>query len=120
MAQVESMTPAADDRERRVHAERTAIALLAIAAVVMAIICGAIIVSGWFAGVMEDHAERWFWAGSILELLMVFVFAAAVFPGGGDDRRVIRRVTVLTRIGLVMFVAAPVMVLGSMVFDFYG
>lgn len=110
----------ADARERRRHLERTAVTLFGIAALVMAIICGGIIVSGWFAGVMEDHAERWFWAGSILELLEVFVFAAAAFPGGSDDGRVIRRITVLTRVGLVLFVLAPVMVLGSMVFDFYG
>jgi len=87
---------------------------------VFAIVCGAIIVSGWFAGVMEDHAERVFWAGAILAGLTVAVFAAAAFPGGADDARVIRRVRWLIRIGLVMFVTAPALVIGSLIADFYG
>ena len=89
------------------------------AAVVMAIVCGAIIESGWFAGVLEDHAERFFWAGTVTGLLMVFVFAAAAAPGGSDDLKVIRRVTVLTRIGLILFVIAPSLCLIGMVADFY-
>jgi hypothetical protein len=106
--------------DQRARLERNAVVLFVGAAVVMAIICGAIIVSGWFAGVMEDSAERFFWAGSILELLMVFTLAGAAFPGGNDDGRVIRRIRLLTRIGLVLFVVAPVLCLGSLVADFYG
>jgi hypothetical protein len=103
----------------REQLERNAVLLLGIGALTMAIICGAIIVSGWFAGVLDDPPERWFWAGSVLELLMVFTFAAAAFPGGDDDVAVIRRVRLLTRIGLVLFVVAPVMCIGALVVDFY-
>lgn len=106
--------------DRRNRLERNAVILFVGAAAVMALVCGAIIVSGWFAGVMEDHAERFFWAGAVLALLMVFTFAGAAFPGGDDDARVIRRVRLLTRIGLVLFVVAPVLCLGSLIFDFYG
>ena len=112
--------PAVDLRDRRRQAERTATILFLGGALVMAIVCGAIIVSGWFAGVMEDHAERVFWAGAMLAGLMVAVFAAAAFPGGTDDRRALRRVTLLTRIGLVLFVAAPALCIGAMIADFYG
>jgi hypothetical protein len=106
--------------DRRVHVERTAVQLLVGYSVVMALVCGAIIVSGWFAGVMEDHAERVFWSGAILSFLTVVVFAGAAFPGGADDARVMRRVTWLTRLGLVMFVVGPALCIGSLIADFYG
>ena len=105
--------------ETRARLERNAVVLFAVAALVMAIVCGAIIVAGWFAGVIEDHAERWFWAGAILNFIMVGVFAAAVFPGGDDDARAIRRVRLLTRVGLVLFIVAPAMCIGALVADFY-
>lgn len=104
----------------REHAERNAVILCMGSALVMAVICGAIIISGWFAGVMEDHAERWFWAGSILGLVMVFTFAGAAFPGGRNDLRVVQRITWLTRIGLLLLIVAPTMCLGALVADFYG
>ena len=88
-------------------------------ALVMAILCGAVIVSGWFAGVIDDEPERVFWVGAILELLMVFAFGAAAFPGGDDDARAIHRVRLLIRVGLVMFVIAPVLCLGALIVNFY-
>jgi fucose permease len=105
---------------RRDRLERNAATLFVGSALVMAIVCGAIIVAGWFVGVIEDHAERVFWAGAILALLAIFVFAAAAFPGGSDDARVARRVAVLTRVGLVMFVSAPTLCIGALIADFYG
>lgn len=109
-----------DDEPRRTHLERLAVALLVGYSGVFAILCGAIIVSGWFAGVMEDHAERVFWAAAILAGLTVVVFAAAAFPGGNDDARAARRIRWLIRIGLVMFVLAPALCIGSLIADFYG
>ena len=85
----------------------------------MAILCGAVIVSGWFAGVIDDEPERVFWAGAILELLMVFVFGAAAFPGGYDDARAIHRVRLLIRVGLVMFVIAPMLCVDALIVNFY-
>jgi hypothetical protein len=105
---------------RREHWERLAVALLVGYSAVFAIICGAIIVSGWFAGVMEDHAERVFWSGAVLAGLTVAVFAAAAFPGGSNDERAVRRITWLVRLGLVMFVVAPALCIGSLIADFYG
>ena len=104
----------------RKQLERHAVTLFAVAALVEAIVCGAVIVSGWFAGVMEDHAERVFWAGAILSFVMVAVFAAAAMPGGRDDTRVVQRVTWLVRVGLVLFVTAPALCIGAMIADFYG
>ena len=109
-----------DLAERRRDLERTASLVLATFATVMALVCSAIIVSGWFAGVMEDHAERFFWAGAVLSFVNVAILAAAVFPGGEDDLRTIRRVRALTRIGLVLFVAAPALCIGALIADSYG
>lgn len=99
--------------------EHTAALVFVGTAVIMAVICGAVIVSGWFAGVIEDHAERVFWAGAVLGGLAVGVLAAAAFPGGDDDRRTIRRIRWLLRIGLVMFVIAPALCVGALVANFF-
>ncbi|MEP6480026.1 MAG: hypothetical protein ABJB03_11580 [Rhodoglobus sp.] len=109
------MTPA----ERRAQLERNATALFIGTSLVMAIVFGAIIISGWFAGVLVDSAERVFWAGALLSGLIVPAFAGAAFPGGADDARQIRRVTWLTRIGLVLFVVSPALCIGALVADFY-
>src|SRR4051812_43859152 len=106
------------DEERR-HLERQATALLTTAALSMAIVCGAVIVSGWFAGVIEDRYERIFWAGALLAGLMVAVFAAAAFPGGSNSRRVIARVRLLLRVGLVLLVLAPTLCIIALVCDFF-
>lgn len=104
----------------RARLERNAAVLFVGAAMVMAVICGSIIISGWFAGVIEDRAERVFWAGAILALLGVLTLGGAAFPGGDNDAGVIRRVRALSRIGLVMFLIAPCLCLGALVADFYG
>jgi hypothetical protein len=85
----------------------------------MAIICGAVIVSGWFAGVIRDDYERVFWAGALLAGLMIAVLAGAAWPGGRDDRRTIGRILLLTRIGLALFVLAPALCIGALVADFF-
>jgi hypothetical protein len=85
----------------------------------MAIVCGAVIVSGWFAGVLYDPAERVFWAGAILAGLTVAVLAAAAFPGWTDERREESRVRWTVRVGLVMGVLAPALCLAGLIGDFY-
>ena len=109
----------ASDASRRDRAERTALGVFAVAALSMATVCAAIIISGWFAGVIQDVYERFFWAGAGLAGLMIVVLAAAVWPGGVDDRRVIRRVALLTRVGLVLFVVSPALCIGALVADFF-
>ena len=99
--------------------ERSATLLFATCAMVMALICGAIIVSGWFAGVMDDRFENTFWAGAILAFFGVLTLGAAAVPGGDNDQFEIRRMRWLTRVGLVAFLVAPCLCLGAMVADFY-
>ena len=104
---------------RRSELERHAAILFLTAALTMMIICGAIIVSGWFAGVMDDRFENTFWAGAILGFLAVLTLGAAAIPGGDNDQFEIRRMRWLTRVGLVAFIVAPCLCLGAMVADFY-
>jgi hypothetical protein len=82
-------------------------------------VCGAIIVSGWFAGVLDDPPERVFWAGAILAGLTFAVFAAGTFPGGRDDRREAARIRWTIRVGLVMAVLSPALCIGALIVDFY-
>jgi MFS family permease len=114
-----SESPDALNRVRRAELERQAALLLIVASLTMAIVCGAVIVSGWFAGVLVDRWERVFWAGSILGFISIAVFAAAAAPGGADARRTCVRVTWLMRVGLLLFVAAPALCILAMAGDFY-
>jgi MFS family permease len=112
-------TAQVDLHERRRHLERQAVATFAVGALTMAIVCGAIIVSGWFAGVVDDRYERVFWLGAGLAGLMVAVLAAAAVPGGADDRREVRRLAWLLRVGLALFVVAPTLCIWALVADFF-
>jgi hypothetical protein len=110
----------AELRRWRSHLERQALGAFAVTAVVMAIVCGAIIVSGWFAGVMTDRYERFFWGGAMLAAASVFVLAVASMPFGSDDRRAIGRIRALTTAGLGLYLVAVVLCVGAMIADFYG
>jgi fatty acid desaturase len=99
--------------------ERRAVLLFVGYLLAMATVCGAIIVSGWFAGVLDDPPERLFWLGSVLAFVTVVVFAAAAFPGGDDDAREIRRVRRTIRVGLALGVLSPALIIGALVVDFY-
>ncbi|MDO9395602.1 MAG: hypothetical protein Q7T71_03550 [Herbiconiux sp.] len=104
---------------RRAELERHAATLFGAVTLTMAIVCGAVIVSGWFAGVLVDSWERLFWAGFALSFVMLAVFAAAAVPGGRDAARACARILWLLRIGLVLFVACPVLCVLALVGDFY-
>lgn len=105
--------------ERRRHLERQAVLLFLGSATAMAVVCGAVIVSGWFAGVIQDRYERVFWAGAALSWVAVVAFAAAAFPGGASDARAITRVSWLIRAGLVLFAVAPTLCILALVADFF-
>ena len=105
--------------ETRRRLEQSAALVYVGAALAMAVVCAAVIISGWFAGVIEDRAERVFWAGAVLGGLGVTALAAAVFPGGDDDERAVRRIRLLLRVGLVAFTVAPALCVGALVADFF-
>jgi MFS family permease len=107
------------DVRRRAELERHAAVLFAAAALTMAVVCGAVIVSGWFAGALVDSWERVFWAGALLAGLMVATFAAAAAPSGADARRGNQRTLWLLRVGLAQLVLAPALCIVALVGDFY-
>ena len=107
------------EQRRRAELERHAAVLFVGAALTMAIVCGAVIVSGWFAGVLVDRWERVFWAGALLGGLMVAVFAAAALPSAANAKRASARIVWLLRLGLLLFVAAPALCVIALVGDFY-
>lgn len=97
---------------------QAALPLLTVA-LMMAMICAGIIAAGWFAGSLDGPPERVFWLGSALAGVMVFVLAGAAFPGGDDDLRAIRRIRLLLRIGLMLFIAAPALIVGALIVDYF-
>lgn len=117
------MVPQATDdaewRRRRGELEQRAVTLFLAATLTMSIICGAVIVSGWFAGVMVDRWERLFWSGTLVAGLMIAVFAAAAVPGGRNARRACLRIEWLLRIGLLLFVLAPALCLIGLAGNFF-
>ncbi|MCS5723826.1 hypothetical protein N1028_11970 [Herbiconiux sp. CPCC 203407] len=105
--------------ERRAELERHAAVLFVGAVLCVAVVCGGVIVSGWFAGVLVDSWERLFWLGFVLAIVMVGVFAAAAAPGGRDAHRASIRIAWLLRVGLVLFVLSPALCILALVGDFY-
>lgn len=113
------IVPTDEEQRRRAELERHAAVLFVGAVLTMAIVCGAVIVSGWFAGVLVDSWERVFWAGALLGGLTVAVFAAAAVPSGANAKRAIARIAWLLRLGLLLLVAAPALCVIALVGDFY-
>jgi MFS family permease len=107
------------DLRRRGELERHAATLLVAASLTMAVICGSVIVSGWFAGTLVDRWERLFWAGALLGGAMVATFAAAAIPSGVSARKACLRITRLLRLGLMLFVLAPALCIIALVGDYY-
>lgn len=93
--------------------------LFAACSVTMAIVCGAVIVSHWFAGVMVDNWERVFWGGTLVAGLMIVVFAAAAVPAGANPRRSCLRIAWLLRIGMLLFVLSAALCVLGLVGDFF-
>ena len=104
----------------RSRSELVAAVLFVGSALCMAVVCGAVIVSGWFAGAIADPPERVFWFGAALAGLAIVVLGAAAVPGGQDDARALRRTRLLLRIGLAMFLIAPALCVGALVVNFFA
>jgi arginine exporter protein ArgO len=119
-ADVDEAMTVSDERLLRSHYERHAMGALTVTALSMSIICGAVIVSGWFAGAMTDRYERFFWLGAITAAVAVFVLAAASMPFGARDGRATLRIRVLITLGLGLFLIAVVLCVGAIIADFYG
>lgn len=113
------MTDVPQARSERRHLELRAALVFGVIALSMTGICAGVIVSGWFAGVIEDRFERVFWLGAVLGLVAVLMAAVANLPLARDDVRAGRAIRLLLRIAIGCFVIAPVLCLGALAADFF-
>ncbi|MDQ2699363.1 MAG: hypothetical protein M3Y46_11260 [Actinomycetota bacterium] len=96
------------------RAERKAQTLFAATALVAAIVVGAMLVSGWSGGVLRNDIEVLFWAGAILGAIGIGLLGLATLP----TYRV-GIITGLTRVGVVLFLVAPVLCVTAVFADFW-
>jgi drug/metabolite transporter (DMT)-like permease len=109
---VARMTDDADTALTR--AERKATTLFAATSVVVAVVVGAMLVSGWGGGRLENRIEVLYWAGAILGAVGVALLGIASVAG--DRLGVIRG---LTRAGVVLFMLGPVLCTVAVFTDYW-
>lgn len=100
-----------DDTEHL--ATRTATTLFAATSVVVAITVGSMLVSGWHAGSLDNRVEWVFWAGAILGASGVGAFGVSVL---GTSFAAVRRGI---RVGMILFLAAPVLCVFAVMADYW-
>ena len=96
------------------RAERKATTLLCTFALVVAIIVGAMLVSGWGGGGLDNRIEWLYWAGAIIGAAGIAVIAVGLLPGRSASA--IERTTAT---GMVMFLAAPVIITIAVMTDYW-
>ena len=94
-------------------ASRTTTSLFAATSLVAAITVGAMLVSGWHAGSLDNSVEWIFWAGAILGAVGIAAFGAGVLARTVDG---IRRDI---RIGMILFLLAPVLCVFAVMADYW-
>jgi hypothetical protein len=102
---------AADDAAARL--ERTATSLFGSTSIVAALVIGAMLISAWHAGSLDNRIEWLFWAGAILGAAGIGCLGFACLPRVGAvdaaTRQSMRARAGLIRVGLILFMAAPVL-----------
>ncbi|MEP6480028.1 MAG: hypothetical protein ABJB03_11590 [Rhodoglobus sp.] len=96
------------------RAERKVTALFIGTSLVAAITIGSMMVGNWGGGVLEDHIEVLFWAGAILGGVGI-----ALLGIGSLVTDHLRLLTGLTRVGLLLFLVAPVMCVTAVFVDYW-
>jgi len=98
-------------------ADRKATALFSSTSVVVALVVGSMLVSGWRAGSLDNSVEWTFWAGAIIGAAGVALFAAA-YPKSLRESA-LRLTNRLIRIGIILFVVAPVLCTFAVMADYW-
>jgi hypothetical protein len=75
---------------------------------VAAVTVSGLLLAGWSGGRLDNRIEPLFWAGAIITAAAIALFGAAAFPRR-DDARGEASVVRLIQIGIVLFVAGPVL-----------
>ena len=99
-------------------ADRKATALFSSTSVVVALVVGSMLVSGWRAGSLDNSVEWIFWAGAIVGAAGVALFAAAAYPKSLRESA-LRLTNRLIRIGIILFVVAPVLCTFAVMADYW-
>lgn len=87
--------------------------LFSATSLVAAIVIGSMMVGNWGGGVLDNRIEWIYWAGAILGGVGIGLLGIAAVAGG--EARVIR----LTRIGLGIFLIAPVLCVIAVFTDYW-
>ncbi len=103
----------------RRHEERRATALFLGTSVVTAVTVGAMRISGWSGGVLDNRIEPLFWAGAVLAGAGIIAFAIAAAPMRADDSRANARLRRLVRAGLALFVVGPILCVTAVFGDYW-
>ena len=106
-------------RELLSLADRKATALFSSTSIVVAITVGAMLVSGWRAGSLEDRAEWFFWAGAIIGAVGIALFGVASIPTTAETEETLARTNRQIRVGLVLFMIAPVLCVFAVMLDYW-
>ncbi|THG30991.1 hypothetical protein [Naasia lichenicola] len=97
---------------------RRAVTLFAATSLVAAIVVGAMLVSGYRAGVLDNRIEWLYWAGAILGAAGVACLGIASMPARPSEASV-GRLSALIRTGLLLFMAAPVLCVIAVFTDYW-
>ncbi len=92
--------------------------LFAATSLVVAIVVGAMLVSGYRAGVLDNRIEWLFWAGAILGAAGIGCLGIASMPARASVTS-LRRASALIRAGLLLFMAAPVLCVIAVFTDYW-
>jgi len=98
--------------------ERTATSLFGSTSIVLAIIVGAMLVSGWRAGSLDNRIEWLFWAGAILAAAGTACLGLASMPSTGAASEARGR-TGPVRAGLMLFMTGPVLCVVAVFTDYW-
>jgi hypothetical protein len=96
------------------RAEQKAVTLFVGTSLVAAITVGAMLVGGWGGGVLDNRIETLFWAGAILGAVGIALLGIATLP--------VQRVGLiigLTRVGVLLFLVAPVLCVIAVFTDYW-
>lgn len=98
--------------------ERTASALFSSTSLVLAIIVGAMLVSGWRAGSLDNRIEWLFWAGAILAAAGTGCLGVASLPRSAPASEG-RSSAGLVRAGVLLFMTGPVLCVVAVFTDYW-
>jgi len=115
------MDPREDDdwRMRLTLVDRKATGLFGATSIVAAITVGSMLVGNWGAGILDNRVEWVFWAGAILGAIGIALLGLATLPPGHDLTRSVRTANALVRVGLVLFLIAPVLCVVAVFTDYW-